>query len=106
MPKPLDIIEFRATADTFGLPHPHIDDGTIIILYQAGVAELGRYEAPRPPEEPFPFFDHPVNTDELKAEALRLAREAHPELDSFDRAYILVCPESLAAKARWKTPAP
>lgn len=105
MPNPLDIIEFRCSADTYGVPHPHIDDGTIVILYQDGVAEVGRYEAPRPPEEPSPAFDHPVNTEELKGEALRAVRRAHPGRDSFERAYVLLCPESLAGKARWRPPA-
>ena len=101
MPDALDVIEFRVTADTYGMPHPHIEDGTTIILYQDGVAEVGRYEAPRPPDEPSPAFNHPANTDELKAEALQSVRGAHPELDSFERGYVLLCPESLALKARW-----
>lgn len=105
MPKALDIIEFRCTADTFGMPDPHIDDGSVIILYQSGVAEVGRYEAPRPPDEPSPAFDHPANTEDLKAEALQAVRSAHPRLNSFERGYVLVCPDHLAKKAKWRTPA-
>jgi hypothetical protein len=103
MPKALDIIQFRCTADTFGRPAPHIDDGAIVIMYQDGIAEIGRYEAPRPPEEPSPAFDHPVNTDELKPEALQAVRSAHPRLNSFERGYVLLCPDLLAKKARWRT---
>lgn len=106
MPDPLDIIEFRMTADTYGMPHPHIDGGAMVILYQDGVAEVGRYEAPRPPGEPAPAFHHPANADELRAEALEAVRRAHPQLDSFARAWVLLCPEPLAAKARWNAPAP
>ena len=106
MPNPLDIIEFRVTADTYGMPHPHIDDGAMVILYQDGVAEVGRYEAPRPPDEPSPGFEHPANADELRAEALEAVRQAHPDLHAFERGYVLLCPEPLAAKARWNAPAP
>jgi hypothetical protein len=102
MAEPLDVIEFRCTEDTFGMPHPHIDDGAIVILYQDGVAELGRYEAARPPEEPFFYFDHPLNSDTLKPEALAAVREAHPKLDSFAQSWILICPQELAVKARWR----
>jgi hypothetical protein len=104
MLKAFDIIELRCTADTLGTPIPQIDDGTIVILYQDGVAEVARYEVPRPPETPWPTFEHPVNSEELKAQALQAVQSARPGLNSFERAYVLVCPDDLATKAKWCAP--
>jgi hypothetical protein len=87
------------------MPRPHIDDGTAVILFQNGVAEVLRYEAPRPPEEPSPLFDPPTNLQAPKPEALEVVLLAHPQLDSFKRGYMLLCPDSLASKAIWRTPA-
>ena len=89
-------IIFRPTADTLGLPNPPIPDGTIVILVQDGVATIGRYEAPTPPENPAPAFDHPINDDELAGEAV-LAE--HPEIDLHGPASIFVCPDKIAVRA-------
>lgn len=97
-------IVFRPTAGTFGLPDPPIADGTIVILVQDGAATLGRYEAPAPPEEPWPAFDHPVNAEALAAEALAAVLREHPGVDPRGPALVFVCPEALAARATWSGP--
>jgi len=63
-------IIFRPTTETFGSPDPPIPQGAILILVQDGAATICRYEAPAPPENPWPAFDHPINDQELAAEVL------------------------------------
>ncbi len=97
-------IAFRCTADTFGMPSPHIPDGAYIILVQDGRAEVGRYEEPRPPDQPSPAFDHPANGDELAGDALRAVLDAFPDIDPHGPALVFTCPPELAARAVWRRP--
>jgi hypothetical protein len=97
-------ITFRCTADTFGWPEPHIPDGTFVILVQDGRAEVGRYEEPRPPEEPSPAFEHPSNVPELAEDAMRAVRAAFPEMDLHGPSLVFTCPPELAARAVWQRP--
>src|SRR6266446_2394117 len=101
MTKPFDVITFRCTSETLGMPEPPIEEGAIIILYQEGTAEVGRYEPPMP-DDPFPRFEHPTNTEAGKSQALRLVAEAQPLLDSYKQSYVLVCPQALARQAEWR----
>jgi hypothetical protein len=96
------LIEFRCTEDTYGMPFPHIPDGSIVILVQDGRAQVGRYEEPRPPDEPFPAFDHPANVEGLESEAMRRVLAEFPDIDPHGRALVFICPEELAARAVWK----
>jgi hypothetical protein len=95
-------IVFRASAETFGLPDPPIPEGTVIILVQDGAATIGRYQAPSPPDNPWPAFDHPLNVEDLAAEALEAVLAEHPGIDLRGPALVFVCPEELAAKAVWR----
>ena len=97
----MERIIFRPTADTYGMPSPHIPDGSTIILVQDGRAEVGRYEEPHPPEEPSPAFSHPDNTAELAAGALQAVLAAYPETDLHDSSLVFTCPPELAARAVW-----
>ena len=97
----MEQITFRPTADTYGMPSPHIPDGSHIILVQDGRAEVGRYEEPRPPEEPSPSFDHPANTDELATDALRAVLAAYPDANLQGASLVFTCPPELAARAVW-----
>ena len=94
-------IVFRPTAETFGSPEPAIANGTIIVLVQEGAASVGRYEAPAPPDVPWPAFDPPVNAEALAAEALAAVLAEHPDIDRDGPALVFVCPEALAVKAIW-----
>ena len=95
-------VVFRCTEDTYGMPDPFVPDGTVMILAQDGAAELSRYEAPTPPDDPFPRFDHPVNSAELQGEALKRVLAEHPDIDLHGNALTFVCPPDLAARAVWK----
>jgi hypothetical protein len=97
-------IEFRCTDDTYGMPFPPIPDGSIVILVQDGRAEVGRYEEPRPPDEPSPAFDHPANAADLSADALRAVLAAFPHIDLNGPAVTFTCPAELAARAVWPRP--
>jgi hypothetical protein len=94
-------ITFRCTSDTFGMPTPHIADGTYIILVQDGRAEIGRYEAPRPPDEPFLYFDHPANAQELADDAMQAVLAAFPNIDPYGDALVFTCPPELTERAVW-----
>jgi hypothetical protein len=94
-------IQFRCTDDTFGMPSPQIPDGAFIILVQDGRAEVGRYEEPRPPDEPFPKFDHPVNVDELADDAMKAVQSAFPNVDPYGSSLIFTCPPELVGRAQW-----
>jgi hypothetical protein len=98
----MQAITFRCTEETFGMPDPHIPDGAYIILVQNGRAEVGRYEEPRPPDEPMPMFDHPANVDELAADAMRAVQAAFPDIDPCGHARVFTCPPDLAARAVWR----
>jgi hypothetical protein len=98
----MQAIIFRCTADTFGMPDPHVPDGSYIILVQDGQAEVGRYQAPRPPDEPSPVFDHPTNMGELAEDAMREVRAAFPDIDPHGPALVFTCPPELAARAVWR----
>jgi hypothetical protein len=95
-------VVFRPTAETFGLPDPPLADGTVVILVQDGAASVGRYEAPRPPEQPWPAFDHPLEDAALAAEALAAVLAAHPGLDTRGPSAVFVCPPAIAARAVWR----
>lgn len=97
-------IEFRCTEDTFGMPFPHIPDRSLVILVQDGRAEVGRYEEPRPQDEPSPAFDHPANSSELSADALAVVLTAFPHIDLNGPALTFTCPAELAARAVWTRP--
>jgi hypothetical protein len=97
-------IEFRCTDATFGMPFPHIPDGSIVILVQDGRAEVGRYEEPRPPDEPSPAFDHPVNAEELAVDALRAVLGTFPYIDLNGPSLTFTCPDELAARTVWSRP--
>lgn len=84
------------------MPEPPIPDGTICILVQDGAASIGRYEAPAPPERPWPAFDHPENAASLAAPALAATLAEHPDIDLRGPALVFVCPDALAARAVWR----
>ena len=96
-------IVFRVTAETFGLPDPPVPDGTVVILVQDGEAQVGRYEAPAPPESPWPAFEHPLNVEDLAIEALAVVLAEHPEVELHGPSLIFVCPEELAVRAVWRS---
>ncbi len=95
-------IVFRVTADTFGLPDPLVPNGAILIMVQDGRASLSRYESPTS-ETPWPAFDHPINIEELEAEALAAVLAEFPEAELHSSNLIFTCPAELAAKAVWKS---
>jgi hypothetical protein len=99
----MQIIVFRATAETFGMPDPPIPDGTILILVQDRKATLGRYQAPTPLENPSPSLDHPVNEEKLAPEVLDAVLAEHPGIELHGPALTLLCPAELAAKAVWRS---
>ena len=94
-------IVFRVTETTFGSPEPYIPDGTYVILVQDGRAQVGRYEAPNPPDEPSPAFAHPVNVNDLESAALDAVRSAFPRFERIKTSQVYTCPTELAARAIW-----
>jgi len=84
------------------MPNPPVPDGTVMILVQDGKAVLGRYEAPTPPGNPMPAFDHPINSAELEDEARRRVIVEHPNTDLHGPALTFICPSELAARAVWQ----
>ena len=95
-------IVFRCTADTFGMPDPHVASGTVMILVQDGRADVVRYDEPTPPDNPSPSFEHAINCADLRAEALQVVRTNFPTADILGDALTFTCPPDLAARARWK----
>ena len=95
-------VVFRCTEDTYGMPDPFVPDGTVMILVQDGTAEVSRYEAPTPPDNPFPALDHPVNSAELQGEALKRVLAEHPDIDLHGDALTFICPPDLEARAVWR----
>jgi hypothetical protein len=94
-------VVFRCTEDTYGMPDPRVPDGTVMIWVQDGVAEVGRYEEPRPPEAPWPAFSHPINAAELRADALAAVRRVARKSELHGPCLHFVCPPELAARAVW-----
>ena len=95
-------IVFRVTENTFGMPEPHIPDGTIVILLQNRTAEVGRYIAPSQPDDPSPAIDHPINSQELELDALIAVRKAFAQYLRSEIAHVYTCPPEIAARAIWK----
>ncbi|MFN8513028.1 MAG: hypothetical protein U0232_11690 [Thermomicrobiales bacterium] len=97
----MQLIEFRVTKDTFGWPHPFIPNGTTVILLQKSNARVMRYEAPQPPDDPFPKLDPAANAVDLGPEALRLVLAQFPDAQSSEKDQVFTCPDELAVKAAW-----
>ena len=95
-------IAFRVTPDTWGTPDPPVPDGTVMILVQDGRAEVVRYEAPSPPHDKWPAFDHPVNGAHLAADALKRVLATFPDVDLHGPALTFICPPDLAARTIWR----
>jgi hypothetical protein len=90
----------RVTLKGFDLSEPYIPWGTILLLVQDGRAEVSRFEAPD--EHGIFSLDHPANSAQLIAEATQLVKLHHPEALKADTASTFICPEDLAAKAKWR----
>ncbi len=97
-------IVFRVTETTYGTPEPFVPDGAYIILVQEGRAQICRYQAPRPPRDPFPKFESAENWEMLEAEVMAAIRAAYPDFDKtdVDIAKTYSCPAELINKAVWK----
>ena len=97
-------IVFRVTEDFYGYPNPFIENGTIIVLIQDGVTEIGKYEEPTI-EHPFPAFSHPDPKNEINAGlASKLEediKQKFPEYIKSDIAITLVCPMEIANQIVW-----
>ena len=68
---------------------------------QNGRAEVGRYQAPDPPDEPFPAIVHPVNSADLETEAREAVRQAFPKFSRIKTSQVYTCPPEVAARAIW-----
>jgi hypothetical protein len=84
------------------MPDPPVPGGVLLILVQNGVAEVVRYEAPRPPDVPWPALAHPLNAEELRAEALAAVLRVVSLGETHGPCLHFVCPEALAARAVWQ----
>lgn len=93
-------VKFRVTEKYFGVPEPFIPDESLIILYQDGRAQIGKYYAATD-ENRSPYFSHPKNWQELEPELLVLIRKQFPEdIDDEDsNCYLL--PEEYINKLLW-----
>jgi hypothetical protein len=94
-------IEFRCTNDTYGMPFPHIPNGTVIIMVHEGRAQVGRYEEPQLPDKPWPAFAHPTNVAELETDAMRQVLGEFADIDPNKESLVFTCPQELAARAVW-----
>ena len=95
-------INFNRAEDSYAVPHPHIDDGAIVILVVNGSAKVSRYGAARSSEEPSPSFQHPANVEALEAEAMTLVRAAFPDLNMNEEVIVCTCPRELARLAEFR----
>jgi hypothetical protein len=84
------------------MPDPPIPNGSYVILVQDGRAEVARYNEPAPPENPFPSLDHPLNWEELEADALDMVRAAFPGYAKLETSQMFTCPTELVERAIWK----
>ena len=96
----MEEIVFRVTETTYGSPFPYIPNGSIVILVQQGEAVIGKYEEPTE-DEPSPSFSHPINSAELKKEALEIVKVSYPNVAKSKNARTFICPETLSTKAKW-----
>ena len=92
-------IEFNA----LGQPvEPDVPSGATLLMVQGRRVSVVRLEL-LPPDEYGPSLDPALNDEELAEEALRAVERARPEcLGDTSRDWVLECPPSLAARARFR----
>ncbi len=78
-------------------------DGTVVIVVEHGLVEVGRYHAPALPERWHPAFERPLNGDALRQHAYRALMSHFPGTPLAGEARVFSCPSQLLEKACWSS---
>jgi hypothetical protein len=96
-------IIFKVTEDYFGLPYPHVETGTILILIQDGQIEFSRYQEPTK-DNPFVSFSHPIfpeKNSQLLLSVEHQLKSRFPEFFRDNTSVVLTCPLGIADLLIW-----
>ena len=97
----MERIKLMPGDNALGLCPLDTEDGTIVIVVEHGMVEVGRYHAPSPPERPHPAFERPSNADALRNLAYQTVLQFFPGTNITGKLKVFSCPESLAERAFW-----